>query len=248
MINVGSGAGRAGLSDLAFSRLVKLAQDTVVSWKVKRQVGNSAPKQPEPELTERLQALGLKPERLWWGPMTLFPWKAEILLDELETNPPQHVLEVGSGTSTAIFAALAEKYDFRFTSLENHQGTIAYVEEMLEGLPCASRVNIQLCNFVKRRYEDGKKYRWYDAKLEDLPPIDCAMVDGPMGTFVGRNGALPSMKPYLSKDYRLFLDDATRPHEIACIEEWKHYYPAVRTQTFKNYKGFVCISEPGTDQ
>ena len=59
--------------------------------------------------------------------MTLFPWKAELLYDEIAKNPPKRVLEAGAGTSSALFAALAEKYDFDVISLENDRGTVEYV-------------------------------------------------------------------------------------------------------------------------
>lgn len=60
--------------------------------------------------------------------MTLNPLKAEILLDEIDNQPPKQVLEVESGTSSALFAAAADKYSFDVLSLENYYPTIDYVK------------------------------------------------------------------------------------------------------------------------
>ena len=208
-----------------YSRVVRLVQDTLVRRKVNRRLGTASKREPDLELTQQLEELGLKPERLWWGPMTLFPWKAQALIEAVEKLQPRNVIEVGSGTSTALFGALAKKFDFNFLSLENHPGTVDYVRGLVEGCDFAGNINIQLCDFVKRVATNGRSYYWYDARFEESEQFDLVFVDGPMGRLVGRNGAIPALYPHLSPDFRLYLDDAQREHEAACIRQWQSLYP-----------------------
>ena len=97
---------------------------------------------------------------------------------------------------------------------------------MLKDLSCGRRLTIQICNLVRCKYANGDKYRWYNADLSSIQAtIDFVLIDGPMSSLVGRNGALPEIIPFLAEDHRIFLDDATRDHERECIEEWKRHYP-----------------------
>ena len=224
MVQVVENAKSATLYERGYSRMVRLVQDTVVRRRVNREFGGSR-REPDTRLADSLADLGLDASRMWWGPMTLFPWKAQALIDAVETQRPKSVIEVGSGTSTALFGALAHKYGFEFLSLENHPGTVEYVEHIVEGTPFANKINIQVCDFVKRRTITGGAYYWYDVRLEESDKFDFVFVDGPMGRLVGRNGAIPALYPHLTADFRLYLDDAQREHEAACVRQWQELYP-----------------------
>jgi len=178
--------------------------------------------------------------------MTLFPWKAELLCKEIEANPPKRVIEAGAGSSSALFAALAEAYDFEVISLENDKNTVGYVEHLLEGTGLGDRLTIQLCQFKRMRYENGDSYRWYNAQLEEDKPFDFGMVDGPMGRLVGRNGAIPALWSYLTPDFRLYLDDANRDHEKACVAEWQKHYPSLQVDyPVSRSRGICRITSTG---
>ena len=233
----------AGVVDGCFSKSVAILQKTVVRWRVQRGTKGTVEKKASPEFTDKLIDLGLKPDRIWWGAMTLFPWKAELLYDEIASNPPKRVLEAGAGTSSALFAALAEKFDFEVVSLENDKGTVGYVNHLLEGTGLGDRLTIQLCQFKRMRYENGERYRWYNAQLDQNKPIDFVMVDGPMGRLVGRNGAIPALRPYLTPDFRMILDDANREHEKGCIAEWQRHYPEINADYWvPGSRGFCRIT------
>lgn len=247
MANIENVSQGGSLKDALFSTAISFLQDTVIKIGVNRRIkrGVHLARQPDEQFNEVLRQLGLVPDRLWWGPMTLFPRKALFLINQIKSQPPRHLLEIGSGSSTALFAALGEKYGFDVLSIENHQKTIDYVEYLLKDLPCSKRLTIQKCGFIKKSYPDKKKYWWYAADIKRLgDKVDFVFIDGPVGRLVGRNGALPEIISYLSDDHRIFLDDSQREHERNCIMEWKRYYKDLYVETYNECPGIACIKIP----
>ena len=231
MINIEIVKGSGTFVDSLYSIGVNIVQRTVINVSAVMKAKQQRFQQRSAlamNFQQQLQELGLIPERLWWGPMAFSPVHYQILIAEIESHPPKRLLEVGSGTSTAVFAALAEKYGFSVLSLENDANTIKYVQSILEGLPCSRRITIQKCGFIRRTYPNGEKYRWYDADLARAGGMfDFVFIDGPMSSLVGRNGALPEIIPYLSKDHIIYVDDIRRRHERLCLEEWKRHFPTL---------------------
>ena len=199
------------LSDQFFSRSVRLVQSHLIRH---LDVLRNPKRTPyTDDFVRRMQGLGIDMDEIGWrGAMTFLPYRAEVLISQIEIKPPKRLLEVGAGSSTLLFSALAHKYGFEVVSLENHGGSVEYVDSLLRDTPFSDHVNLQICNFRRRCYPDNKPYWWYAADLSG-EPFDFVFVDGPMSSLVGRNGALPEVMPFLSKDARLFLDDVNRPHE-----------------------------------
>jgi predicted O-methyltransferase YrrM len=244
MEGIERGKGEANFSDRIFSRAVTFIQDIVVPVQEKRKRWRRKFRElrpPSEEFTRRLEELGLDPKRLYWGPMTIMPSQAEFLVSQIEMQPPRRVLEVGSGTTTLVFAALAYKYGFSMLSLENHPRTVELVRKALQDLGLAKHVTIQRCDFVKRRYAAGDTYRWYDADLGRAGgAFDFVFIDGPIETPVGRNGALPEIKPYLASEHRIYMDDIKRPHEQKCILEWRKHFPDMHLEKM-NWMGLITL-------
>jgi hypothetical protein len=173
--------------------------------------------------------------------MTMAPHKCEFLANEIESCPPRHVLEIGCGASTAVLAGLARKLGFTVLSLENHQGSVEYVEYLLQGLDCNDRVTIQKCGFVRSRYPSGKRYRWYDADLARAGcKFDFVVVDGPMKQLVGRDGFLPQIIPFLAQDHRIYIDDWRAMKRIG-VDEWAANYPEVRVEAVAANMGLMRV-------
>ena len=132
MINIVVIKKNTSIVDKVFSFGIKIVQKFLINGvgiKLRRKVLKNRTKFASgQEFNTRLKNLGLVPEKLWWGPMTLNPLKVKFLLDEIERQPPKQVLEVGSGTSSALFSAAGEKYGFNVLSLENFYPTIDYVK------------------------------------------------------------------------------------------------------------------------
>ena len=233
--------------DHLFSVGVELIQSSVIRMIVKKRSRKylHLHTTPDQQFISDLLKLGLQPDRLWWGPMTLFPRKAHFLIRQIELNPPTQLLEVGAGTSTAIFSALGYKYEFDVHTLENYKGTIEYVKCLLKDSPVRCRLTLHKCGFIRKRYPNGDPYRWYDANLSEIKhKFDFVFIDGPMGKLVGRNGAMPEIIPYLQKHHRIFLDDSQRKHEKKCIEEWRDHYPNIHVKKFPECFGISLLSIP----
>ena len=248
MLNVVTIKNNTNILDSIFSCGVRVIQRTVINGvgvKLRKKGLQTREKYASNhDFQKRLIDLGLAPERLWWGPMTLNAEKAGVILDEIERESPQNLLEVGCGTSSALFAAAGDKYDFDVLSLENYWPTVKYVEYLLDGLDCSHRLTIQICDFVRCKYTNGEKYRWYNADLNSINgPIDFVLIDGPMGSLVGRNGALPEIIPFLAEEHRIFLDDSTREHERKCMEEWQRHYSELIIE-YPNNCGLAKITIP----
>lgn len=236
-----------GAVDKIFTSLVNVVQTMLVPLGVKSKIKTYELHFPPPDekLTDEMRELHLVPERFWWGPMTLVTQRARVLMQEIERRPPSLLLDIGSGNSTALFAALGWKYGFKVFSLENHQRTIDYINHLMADHPGNDIVTIQKCSFVRSHYPTGKKYRWYNADLSKAGgKFDFVFIDGPMSTLVGRNGALPEIVRFLSPDHRIFIDDCRRPHETASIEEWKKYYPGLVVEMSPELNGLACVKIP----
>ncbi|MFO1205982.1 MAG: class I SAM-dependent methyltransferase [Burkholderiales bacterium] len=226
-----------------FTEFVNVVQKLVVPAVERRRV-NAYP-DPGPAFSERLRGLGLVPERFYRGGMTFDPKRAEILMDEIDANPPRELLELGCGNTTAILCALGYKHGFNVTSLENHPDSIGYVNYLLEGLPFRNRTNILRCGFARHSYPDGERYWWYDVDLGKLgKTYDLVFVDGPMKSLVGRNGALPEVWPFLASGWRLFLDDAKVPKGKATLAEWQRYFPGIEVQPYEKVWGCLAKVTP----
>ncbi len=235
------------ISDLWYTRYVDFIQSTFVRadvW-VDAKRKKHLNRQPSQSLLEKLKELGLIPDRLWWGPLTLKQHKFAFLIEQIEQNPPDYVLEVGCGASTAVFAALAERYDFKLLSLENHAGSIDYVRYLIDGLPCAKRIQIQQCDFTRKQAPNGKPYWWFNFNLEAFrKSFDFVLIDAPMAKLVGRRGALLELLPYLADEHRIFLDDSERKHEQSCIREWRDYYPNLVVEASGDYPDIAYLAVP----
>jgi len=190
----------------------------------------------------RLRELEVPVEQLSWGPMTLLPWRVSCLIDGIESEPPNAVLEVGSGASTVVIAALAAKYGFSVVSLENFRGSYDSVKSLLASSPGGASVQLRQVGFVRRRYPDGKAYRWYDIDLSQFDvPFDFVLIDGPSSKLVGRNGALPEISPYLADRHRIYVDDALGDHGRHCLEEWRHYFPGLVVEEMAGCGRMACL-------
>lgn len=215
--------------DSTFSASVAFLQSHVIGRIVR--LGRGPATAPPRSLLNKLTDLGLDAQRIWWGPMVLNPIKIEFMIEDVSRRPPKAVLEIGGGSSTAVFAALAHRYGFSVTTLENHALSVRYIHGLLAGLPADGCVDIVHAGFRRRRYVSGRRYWWYDVDLQALGrKFDYVLVNGPMSSLVGRNGAFPELYPYLTNDCRFYFDDYVRPHERRAVEEWIREYPTLRFQ------------------
>ena len=95
-------------SDKAFSLAVKAVQANVVQHLDRLRKPERTPYSDE--FIGGMGALGIDMGKIGWkGAMTFLPYRAEYLIRQIESHPPKRLLEVGAGSSTLLFSALAHK-------------------------------------------------------------------------------------------------------------------------------------------
>jgi hypothetical protein len=134
----------------------------------------------------------------------------QALDQRLTVLQPSLIVEAGSGQSTVILSKHG-----RTVSLE-HLRKYARRSKQL-----APNAEIRLCP-IKPFHTLVGNFRWYATTLP--PGIDFALIDGPPMS-VGREAALFALWPHLSKGWEIWLDDADRSHEQACLKLWSQYFP-----------------------
>lgn len=123
---------------------------------------------------------------------------------------PQLIVEAGSGQSTAVLSKHAKTI-----SLE-HMARFATGTKAL-----APKAEVRLCR-IKPFHTLAGTFRWYDTQLPG--GIDFVLIDGPPGLSVGREAGLFAVWPYLSSRWEVWLDDADRAHELACLDLWAQHF------------------------
>lgn len=131
--------------------------------------------------------------------------------------PGGPILECGSGLTTMLIGAAAQRSGRRLWSLEHLP---AWGERVGDYLARHGVDGVHLCVSPLRDYGH---FAWYDPPLAAMPD-DFALVicDGPPGsTWGGRYGLLPVMGKKLTADCIILLDDGGRPEEQAIARRWQ---------------------------
>jgi predicted O-methyltransferase YrrM len=127
------------------------------------------------------------------------------------------ILECGSGLSTLLLGAIAQKQGRSHWALEHTPEWAARVQRYLNRYQLESVV---LCSKPLKDYGD---FCWYDAPLASMPDsFSLVICDGPPGfTKGGRYGLVPLMKERLKPGCVILLDDAEREQERTIAARWQ---------------------------
>jgi len=165
--------------------------------------------------------LPLPPTRGWAAsPDFLLELATSIL-----TRKPKIIIELGSGLSTLIMAyCLEQNCKGSVLSLEHDEKYADQTRRMLtqHGLtPFATIVEAPL----KELSCNNLECIWY-AMPDNLPlGAEMLVIDGPPPLAdmnpLTRYPALPMLQKHLAADALVFLDDASRPAEQACLSRWR---------------------------
>jgi hypothetical protein len=124
------------------------------------------------------------------------------------------VLECGSGLTTLVLAAIAERSGSRVWSLEHEWDWYVNVRSALDRL----RLSADLLFAPLRSYGD---FDWYGVDPRDLPMFALVVCDGPPeSTRGGRYGLLPVLREHLAAGCTILLDDAGRSGEQVALARW----------------------------
>ena len=199
-------------------------------------VGAACPTEPP------LGAL-FKSPHLVWDHGSISKSLATALTKRLTELRPRRVLELGSGTSTALLAAYAAKSGASIVTAEHlvrfHQRT----EVMLQKLHLAEYVDLRLTPLTSEAPAKGAEHARYAIDLDGT--FDFVFIDGPPRQ-PGRLGTLPAIWPHLGSTWEVWMKDGCRMHEQTCVERWRQQFPFVSTLTSDHDHRGVWILKPSS--
>ena len=147
-----------------------------------------------------------------------------------------HILEIGSGLTTILMAALTLNRRVEIWTLEHSEEFYQRTQSWLESLHLT---NVHLFHSPLQNYGD---FVWYTPPLELMPAeFELVVADGPPGdTKGGRYGLLPIMKEKI-RAATILLDDAERIRERETMLRWQNEFGLINTVVESNGKAFgIC--------
>jgi hypothetical protein len=156
----------------------------------------------------------------------IYGWGNELwsALDEYLVSCVEHalaspgpVLECGSGLSTIVVGAIAQRRGYRLWALEHTPEWFERVQR------CLDRYHIDSVVLHLAPLTDYGEFVWYDPPCESMPgAFALVLCDGPPGsTKGGRYGLVPVMKNMMKPGCVIVLDDAGRIGEQEVAGRWK---------------------------
>jgi hypothetical protein len=126
------------------------------------------------------------------------------------------ILECGSGLSTVVVGAIAQRTGQPVITLEH---SVWWSRNVRWSLKVAQATKVDYQIKALRSY-DNDRYEWYDpANVPD--GIALVICDGPPATSKGgRYGLMPVLANRLAPTARIFLDDYDRPSEALVVSRW----------------------------
>jgi predicted O-methyltransferase YrrM len=152
--------------------------------------------------------------------------EAAFLTHLVRRHRPRLILELGSGSSTFLFAAaLRANGSGRLIAVEHDREHAMQTAQFLAQADLSEWVQLVIVPLAERRIGD-RGFLWYDlnALLGTLTErIDLLFVDGPPGKMqsLSRYPALPLLMPYLAPQAMVFVDDGGREDEARMVELWR---------------------------
>ena len=170
----------------------------------------------------------------------------------VSTLQPRHVLEFGSGVSTAVLArAATELGDCAVTSVDHDPRFFGATHERLGD---SSPVSLQLAPLVARVQAGrlGPSYLVDSSLFASSRPADLVLVDGPPQVLGGRSTMLPAALDYAQCGSIVLFDDADRDGERDALASWEKVLGAAvevhRPAGFTRGLAAVILVAPRTAQ
>lgn len=226
--------GLAGDLAAVDAHLRKIEDDITALRGIIRTRDERAQKKLKAGLASLVNVISILPELDIKGTVPAFPHQgfeitgeeAAFLFHLVRRHRPKLLLELGSGSSTVLFAAaLRANGAGRVISVEHDAAHARHTKELLEQAGLSDRVELLDAPLVEIEV-NGRKFQWYDLgrRLETLgEKIDFLFVDGPPGKMqsLSRYPALPILMPHLSPRALVFVDDGAREDEMKMVAMWR---------------------------
>jgi hypothetical protein len=181
-----------------------------------------AMRQEQLSLTNVRPVIGSLPLNLsGWAVDPIF---AEQLVFQLLERRPQLVVECGSGSSSVLIAATLKQLQCGYLlSLEHEARFAERTRAMEDGFGVNDHAQV-LTAPLRPWHIGGEALSWYgfDPDRELRSRIDLLVVDGPPGPIAprARYPAVPVLRPYLSEECVILMDDGRRPDEQWIARRW----------------------------
>lgn len=172
----------------------------------------------------------LSEDYLPWSASAISRQVAVRLCNELAVNQRRFIVEFGPGISTLVMARWAEtsRVPISILGVEESLEWLHYLQSRLEGMSL-SFARVRLIHAPLRAATGSYPVpvrRWYDLAVDDLgpDPFDLVLVDGPSAYLrdnrFDRYPALSAVRPLLSEDCVVVLDDSDRRGEAEVVRTW----------------------------
>ncbi len=222
-------ANTLGLHD----RLQKIEDDIVALRSLIRTRDDRAQKKLKAGFASLVNVLSILPALDIAGTLPPFPHQgfeitgeeAAFLFHFIRRHRPKVIMELGSGSSTVLFAAAVRANGSgRVISVEHDAEHARQTAAHLEQAGLADRVELVYAPLVDLAL-DGRTFRWYDlgTLFQTLAEkIDLLFVDGPPGKVqsLSRYPALPVLIHHLAPRAHVFVDDGAREDETRMVAMW----------------------------
>lgn len=164
----------------------------------------------------------------------------ECIAHALRSTGP--TLECGSGLSTLLLAAVAQRQGREHWALEH------LAEWGMKVDRCAVRHRLRSVRLFTAPLKSYSGFAWYDPPLARLPSsFGLVVCDGPPAeTLGGRYGLVPIMRGHLAPGCVILLDDAEREQEREIARRWQLELDA-SYQFVADDKPFIRLITPSRD-
>jgi predicted O-methyltransferase YrrM len=183
------------------------------------------------------------------GNWAIDPDFARLILKELDSRPAL-VVELGSGTSTALIGGVfAETGAGRLITFDNDAAFAAKTKERVADLLAPGKLEIVVAPLREQTFGPTRVH-WYDADVirAALPdqPIDLLIVDGPpTASRWSRWPAIEALWERVRPGGVALVDDGRRGSETATVRRWAREHDDLRAFWVDNRKGAWRLEKYG---
>jgi predicted O-methyltransferase YrrM len=242
VLAAGNALGRsqaAGLAGFATGVIVRSVMAEGIRLEREARVGEDA-LAVSSRLSKDLYALGN------WA---IDPDFARLIMKELDAGPSV-VVELGSGTSTALIGGIfAETGTGRLITFDNSADFAAQTRERIAEIVEPGRIDVHVAPLRKQTF-GATDVHWYDVDsiLAALPeePIDLLIVDGPpTSSKWSRWPAVEVLWERMRPGAVALVDDGRRSSETATVRRWVGDHEDLRAFWVDNRKGAWRLEKHG---